>query len=47
MGAIGLYLYFLQPNVENPLWAAIFHSVSAFCTAGFSGYLIFWNCIIY
>lgn len=36
MGAIGLYLCFLRANVENPLWAAIFHSISAFCTAGFS-----------
>ena len=36
IGAIGLYLCFSQANVDNPAWAAIFHSVSAFCTAGFS-----------
>ena len=27
---------FRGEGVENPLWAAIFHTVSAFCTAGFS-----------
>lgn len=27
---------FRSEGVENPLWAAIFHTVSAFCTAGFS-----------
>lgn len=27
---------FGRQGVENPLWAAIFHTVSAFCTAGFS-----------
>lgn len=36
LGAIGLFFVFLQAGVENPLWRAIFHSVSAFCTAGFS-----------
>ena len=36
MGAIGLFFVFLQAGVKNPLWSAIFHSVSAFCTAGFS-----------
>ncbi len=36
IGAIALYFCFLRANVENPVWAAIFHSVSAFCTAGFS-----------
>ncbi|WP_299964327.1 potassium transporter TrkG [uncultured Roseobacter sp.] len=36
VGAAILYLLFRQQEVENPLWSAIFHSVSAFCTAGFS-----------
>ncbi len=35
-GFIGLYVGFSQENVSNSLWAAIFHSISAFCTAGFS-----------
>ncbi|RPH94864.1 potassium transporter KtrB [candidate division KSB1 bacterium] len=35
-GAILLYLYFQSAGIANPAWAAIFHSVSAFCTAGFS-----------
>ncbi|ROT98984.1 TrkH family potassium uptake protein [Histidinibacterium lentulum] len=35
-GAAILYPMFLRAGVESPLWAAIFHSVSAFCTAGFS-----------
>jgi len=37
LGAGFLYVLFLQdPNVTAPLWNAIFHSISAFCTAGFS-----------
>ncbi len=36
LGAIGLFFVFWQAGVENPFWKAIFHSVSAFCTAGFS-----------
>ena len=36
IGVILLYPYFLLYHVENPLWSAVFHSVSAFCTAGFS-----------
>ena len=36
IGAIVLYFGFKEANVEQPLWSAIFHSVSAFCTAGFS-----------
>lgn len=36
LGAIGLFFVFWQAGVENPCWNAIFHSVSAFCTAGFS-----------
>ncbi len=36
VGAIGLYNAFKVADVPRPLWQAIFHSVSAFCTAGFS-----------
>lgn len=36
IGAILLYIGFLNEGVENPVWNAIFHSISAFCTAGFS-----------
>ncbi|WP_263844990.1 potassium transporter TrkG [Roseobacter sinensis] len=35
-GAAILFVFFRQQEVENPLWSAIFHSISAFCTAGFS-----------
>ncbi|MGN1246879.1 MAG: potassium transporter TrkG [Muribaculaceae bacterium] len=38
LGFVLLYPYFLWNDVESPLWSAIFHSVSAFCTAGFSIY---------
>lgn len=38
IGAILLYIMFIGSGAENPLWSAIFHSVSAFCTAGFSIY---------
>lgn len=37
-GAVALYLLFLGCGVERPLWSAVFHSISAFCTAGFSIY---------
>ncbi|GIT90372.1 K+ transporter Trk [Jannaschia pagri] len=36
IGAALLYPMFVAEGVEAPLWSAIFHSVSAFCTAGFS-----------
>ncbi len=36
VGAIFLYFGFKNEGVDNPLWQAIFHSISAFCTAGFS-----------
>ena len=36
IGAVALYIIFLGNEVNDPLWSAIFHSVSAFCTAGFS-----------
>lgn len=35
-GAIALYLFFKNAGVENAAWNGIFHSISAFCTAGFS-----------
>ncbi len=35
-GALALYFCFVDAGVTDPLWPAIFHSVSAFCTAGFS-----------
>lgn len=38
LGFLLLYPYFLLKNVESPLWSAIFHSISSFCTAGFSIY---------
>lgn len=37
-GAVLLYLFLRIDGVERPLWSAVFHSVSAFCTAGFSIY---------
>lgn len=37
-GTTALYLRFAELGVEAPLWSALFHSVSAFCTAGFSLY---------
>ena len=36
IGALILWICFQAADVPNPLWAAIFHSVSAFCTAGVS-----------
>lgn len=38
IGSIALYFAFSAAGVQSPLWPAIFHSVSAFCTAGFSLY---------
>lgn len=38
IGSIALYFAFSAIGVQSPLWSAIFHSVSAFCTAGFSLY---------
>jgi trk system potassium uptake protein TrkH len=37
-GAIALFLLFQRAGVENAAWSAVFHAVSAFCTAGFSLY---------
>ena len=36
IGASILWACFWTADVPNPLWAAIFHSVAAFCTAGIS-----------
>ena len=36
VGAFILTVIFYHRGVENFLWQAVFHSVSAFCTAGFS-----------
>jgi trk system potassium uptake protein TrkH len=36
LGAAVLYYQFKSIGLDMPLWSAIFHSVSAFCTAGFS-----------
>lgn len=35
-GAVAMYFIFLDTGTENPLWNGIFHSISAFSTAGFS-----------
>ena len=36
VGAIALMLIFNAAGVEGVIWKGIFHSISAFCTAGFS-----------
>ena len=36
IGALLLLPVLINAGVSNPIWSAIFHSVSAFCTAGFS-----------
>ena len=36
LGAAVLFFEFRAAGVEDALWQAIFHSISAFCTAGFS-----------
>ncbi|MBN2396304.1 MAG: potassium transporter TrkH [Candidatus Atribacteria bacterium] len=36
LGAVGLSFIFYNNNIANPIWNGIFHSISAFCTAGFS-----------
>jgi trk system potassium uptake protein TrkH len=35
-GSLILWQAFTEAGIPNPLWNAIFHSVAAFCTAGFS-----------
>jgi trk system potassium uptake protein TrkH len=37
-GAVALYFLFAQRGVADAGWSAVFHSVSAFCTAGFGLY---------
>lgn len=36
IGACWLYFVFSSEGLDNSLWLSIFHSISAFCTAGFS-----------
>ncbi|MCL2006374.1 MAG: hypothetical protein FWG73_09505 [Planctomycetaceae bacterium] len=36
IGALILWICFAAAGTPNPLWAAVFHSVTAFCTAGIS-----------
>ena len=36
IGACALYTIFYHSGVKHPFWNSVFHSVSAFCTAGFS-----------
>ena len=36
VGTVFLWYFFWAAGTPNPLWAAIFHSASAFCTAGIS-----------
>ena len=37
-GMAALFFAFRQAGLDHPFWSAVFHSVSAFCTAGFSLY---------
>ena len=36
IGAVFLSIIFMHRGIENFIWNGVFHSVSAFCTAGFS-----------
>ncbi len=36
IGAGFLYFGFIEAGIDMPFWNAVFHSISAFCTAGFS-----------
>lgn len=38
LGAIALFFIFHLNGAEQPIWKGIFHSISAFCTAGFRLY---------
>ena len=38
LGVVALYLAFRRAGLDQPLWSAVFHSISAFCTAGFGLY---------
>jgi trk system potassium uptake protein TrkH len=35
LGAVALYPVFAAHGTASPAWSAVFHSISAFCTAGF------------
>ena len=37
-GVAALFVAFRRAGVEHPAWSAVFHSISAFCTAGFGLY---------
>lgn len=37
-GACALFVAFSRAGIDDPAWSAVFHSVSAFCTAGFGLY---------
>ena len=37
-GVAALFAAFRQAGLDHPLWSAVFHSISAFCTAGFGLY---------
>ena len=36
IGAALLAYFFYKEGLSNPIWSGVFHSISAFCTAGFS-----------
>ncbi len=36
IGAVFLYQVFKYENIDNPVFTSVFHSISAFCNAGFS-----------
>lgn len=38
VGAAVLYTIFLRVDAPHPVWQAVFHSISSFCTAGFGLY---------
>jgi len=37
-GTVALWWQFAKAGVAKPLWSALFHTINAFCTAGFSIY---------
>lgn len=38
VGAVALYAAFCHAGLQRPVWSAVFHSISSFCTAGFGLY---------
>jgi len=38
LGAVALYIIFHRAGQSDAVWSALFHSISSFCTAGFSLY---------